>query len=377
MSGDSPDPLEGIRYMTLEPGAQRTIGDFRVRPEIPLPVEVAGGAEALAAKGLSWEAIIAAMLKILAYDRAHRHADYFREFVLAVRPDIDRELTDAGIAKSRSKGNEIATEVFLSLEGLFPAEARHSVNLAIVYEGHAAQEMQLGHEEKADRLVDLTFHAYRRALESDPDLADAHLYLANFHLRQQGFDKAHAELKAYLALEPQEGAKTREARRLVKEIETRNLMDELFKAAYDFIRLGQEEKGIQKIELFLRANPEVWNGWFLLGWAHRRLRRYDEARSAFKRVLQIGERNADIWNELAICEMELGELGEARTCLEQALAFDTENVKVLSNLAVLSMREGNGSDARTYFQLVLDADPEDPVARSALERLSAKGSPQG
>jgi tetratricopeptide (TPR) repeat protein len=366
------DPLGGIRYIALDPAMPRAIGQFQVRTDVPLPVEIDADPERLESSGLSWESIISAMLKILAYDPGHRDAQYFRDFVLAVRPDIDAELTQAAVAKSRSSGFEVAVEAFRALEGLFPDNARHSVNLALVYEERAEHQRQLGHEAAADADLEGAFQCYRRALAVGPELADTHLYLANFHLRQQSFGKAHAELKEYLARDPADKAKRDEAIAIVKEIEARNLVDEQFRSAYDFIRMGQEEKGIARITQFLEANPGIWNGWFLLGWAHRRLRRYGEARDAFVRALELGGKNIDILNELAICSMELGDLASTRNYLEQALRIDTENVKVLSNLGVLSLREGKPDDARACFQLVLDIDPEDPVATASLARLSGR-----
>jgi len=369
MSPSSSDPLGKIRFVRPDPGADRRIGDFGLRPDVPLPVEIEGDPESVEAKGLAWESIISAMLKILAYDPDHRDASYYRDFILSVRPEIDSELTQAAVAKTGVKDYGVAAQVFLSLRGLFPRNARHSINLAVVYEGRAAHERQLGHDDSAEEDLERAFQAYRSALATDPGSPDAHFYLASFHLRQQSFDKAHDELKAYVALKPTDAQKVKEALSLIEEIESRNLMDELFRSAYDYIRMGKEEKGIARITKFLEANPGVWNGWFLLGWARRRLRRYDEARQAFRRTLELGERNVDVLNELSICSMELGELVPARAYLEEALAVETENVKVLSNLAVLSLREGRPHDAHVYFQLVLDIDPEDPVARAEIARL--------
>jgi tetratricopeptide (TPR) repeat protein len=371
VSAPPPDPHRHIRYITPEPGAARSIGGFDVRPDVPLPVEIEGDPERVASQGISWEAIISAMLKVLAYASENEHAGYYREFVRTVRPEIDAELTQAAIAKARARDFAIAIEILLCLEGLFPENARHAVNLALVYEERAGHERERGHEETAESNLELAFDSYRRAIEVDPDLPDARFYLAAFHLRQQNYDKAHAELSAYLALRPDDPVKKAEALTLRKEIESRNLTDDLFRGAYDFIRMGQEEKGIARITEFLAGNAKVWNAWFLLGWAHRRMRHYDEARRAFARAVELGERNVDLLNELAICSMELDDLEAARRHLEEALGIDSENVKVLSNLGVVSLREGKTHDAEVYFRLVLDIDPEDPVARDTLTRLGA------
>ena len=84
---------EGFRsarlgFVSIAGTTQRAIGDFSLDPAIPLPVEIAPGDEPTTTEGLSWEAIVAGTMKLLARDPRHEHADYYRRFVLAVRPDI-------------------------------------------------------------------------------------------------------------------------------------------------------------------------------------------------------------------------------------------------------------------------------------------------
>jgi hypothetical protein len=60
-------------------------GDFNLIPEIKLPIEKLGD-ENWAPTDLSWEMIISAMLKIIAYDHNHQDYAYYRDFVLAAKP---------------------------------------------------------------------------------------------------------------------------------------------------------------------------------------------------------------------------------------------------------------------------------------------------
>jgi tetratricopeptide (TPR) repeat protein len=150
-------------------------------------------------------------------------------------------------------------------------------------------------------------------------------------------------------------------------------LDNLFKEAFDFIQLGDEEKGLAKAREFIERHPEVWNGWFLVGWANRRLMRWEEGRAAFEKALALGAEGADSLNELSICLLELGRIPEARRALEQALRAEPENVKVIVNLGAIAARQDKLREAAGFFRTALDIDPSDPAAKSWLERLEAEG----
>ncbi|HRZ89591.1 MAG TPA: tetratricopeptide repeat protein, partial [Spirochaetia bacterium] len=152
--------------------------------------------------------------------------------------------------------------------------------------------------------------------------------------------------------------------------------DSAFKEAYDFIRLGREEEGIGKAREFLSSYPKVWNGWFLLGWGCRRLKRWAEGREAFEKAIELGAEDADTYNELAICLLELGEYRECRKRLEAALRLEPDNVKIVSNLGTLALKQGRPDEAERFFRTALELDPRDPLARSLLESLaSGDGGP--
>ncbi|MFP4483419.1 MAG: tetratricopeptide repeat protein [Spirochaetaceae bacterium] len=363
------DPLRNIIYLQLPPDMERRIGDFEIDPSVPLPLEKPEGMEETSLEELQWEQIIAAMLRIMAYDPSHEHIDYYREFVLAVKPDIVEELTQTGVFKARSEDFAVAEEIFLALSGLLPENPKPDVNLALLYEQMAEAAEKHGRDQDRQRYTDQAFAVYKKLLASDAVVPDAYFNAGHFFLKQRSFDRAREHFENYRATGDEED-KLNEARDIVRQIDAQNLVDNAFKEAFDFIRMGKEEAGIEKAREFLHTNPDVWNGWFLLGWGLRRLERYDEAREAFRKTLDLASENVDILNELSICEMELGNYEESSAHLERALRLEPENTKVVSNLGVLALRRGNRDEAEAYFRSVLELDPEDPLAAQLLAELS-------
>ncbi|MGA2480639.1 MAG: hypothetical protein ABSG63_17970, partial [Spirochaetia bacterium] len=94
---DEAGRLANIGYISIAQTKTRQIGDFTLDPAILLPVEVPAGTDVVKAGEISWEAIVAGTLKVLAWDPTNANLPYYRKFVLAVKPDIRQEFTHLGI----------------------------------------------------------------------------------------------------------------------------------------------------------------------------------------------------------------------------------------------------------------------------------------
>jgi len=366
-------PPYKLYYLQVPPELARELGSFRIDPSIPLPVEgrwSAGRADEVPnVDNLSWEQIIAAMLKIMAWERDHTDFAYYRDFVLAVRPEVWQELSATGIVKAQAKEFALAEEIFLALEGLDPTHPRTLLNLALLYDEEAEALSQRGESAAADDLLGHAQKKFSQALVTTPPLPDAFFYAGFFHLKQKNLTRARGLFDAFFELAKDDSKKIEAARKAMAEAERQDRMDTLFKEAYDFILLGQEAQGIERIEEFLKSHPQVWNAWFLLGWARRRLSQWKPALEAFQKSIELGGDQVDTYNEMAICAMEQGELVQARRLLEKALRKEGENTKIISNLGVLALRAGKPDEAIGFFETVLEYDPDDPVAPQMIAQI--------
>jgi tetratricopeptide (TPR) repeat protein len=359
--------LRRLVFIILPEGLARDIGSFRPDPSIPLPLETGGDDERFGVGAITAEALVAGMLRLLAWRPAHEHADYYRAFVKAVKPDLLAELSAAGIAKAGSREWEIAEEIFRALAGLYPEAPEPLLDLAILSEDRAEAYTESGREALAEEMDERAFEAYKRLLVLEPPFPPAFFNAAFFFMRRRNFERASSLFTTYVEIGDDEDKKAR-ATEILRKLRERGYLDNLFKESYDFIRLGEEEKGLAKAREFIERYPEVWNGWFLVGWACRRLGRWEDGREAFEKALSKGAEGADSLNELSICLLELGRVDEARRALERALRVEPENVKVITNLGAVALRQGRRAEAVGFFRAALEIEPDDPAARGWLER---------
>jgi len=365
------------------PDSLKTEVNFNVDPDIRLPVELAPGEKTLDPEKLSWEMILSGMLRIIAEpelcDTRAEWIDYYRRFVLTVKPEIFHEFTSAAIIKTKNGEFDMALEISGILEGLFPGSPGVLLNKALILEDRALALEKHGHNAEKENAEALD--AYETALAMKPVLPDTMFNAGFFFMQRREFGRARDCFSAYIneceeseisaasafgsaaGSEKFPAEKIKQAKKIMAEINSQGLDDPGIREAYECISAGSDEEGLNKIKEFIERHPRVWNGWFILGWALRKMGRYGDGLEAFKKALELGGNSSDIRNESAICLMELQDLKGARKELELALRDDTENTKIISNLGVVAMKAGNMDEAEAYFRTVLELDPEDPLAK--------------
>ncbi|MCL2763493.1 MAG: tetratricopeptide repeat protein [Treponema sp.] len=367
-----PESLRGqVESMADDDDAER---NFSIDPDIPIPVEITVDnidGQQLNLEELSWEMIISGMLRVIAGKNVEKVSPhwitYYRHFVLTVKPAIMGEFTEAAILKARNGDFDLALEILDALRGLFPFSPIVTLNRALVMEERASMLERQGRAEAGAAFEDAEA-AYTEAL--DTSFPDAYCNAGFFYLGRKNFSRAR-ECFAWYVEYGEDEAKIKQVQSIVKDIDKNGLDDASFSDAYALIQQGKEEAGMRCIRDFIEDHPLVWNGWFVLGWALRRLSRWEEGTAAFGKAIELGGTGSDTRNELAICLMESGDLNGARRELETALHDDPENITVISNLGVLAMKEGNTEEAAAFFRTVLTLDPEDPVAKKFLRAFAS------
>ncbi len=379
----SANPLDSVVFISLPENFRLPAGAFHIDTSIPLPVQKTSANAHFDPAALTPELIFTGILTILSYDPHNEYVLYYRSLIKAAKPDIVRELSEAAVLKAKNEDYEIADEIFAALRGLEPDNPAVILNSALFFDRRADSYRRSGITEDADAYDQSAHDYYTTAMQAEPAVPDAFFNAGFFYLKQKNFTKSKSCFETYLHLSAQtaeigeanEAAdenllyKRKRAREIADEINRGNLDDELFKSAFDFISMGQEEKGLECIRRFLEKNPKVWNAWFMLGWALRRLNRWQDAKSAFEQSIVCGGENADIYNELSICLTELGDYNGAEKNLKKALKSEPENTKIMSNMGFLALKKGNTAEAQRYFTAVLEFDPADRIARETLAQL--------
>jgi tetratricopeptide (TPR) repeat protein len=368
---EAASPLSRIVYLDVPEslrGQMESSAAFEIDPSIPIPAEIPPGEERLPVEQLSWEMIVSGMIRVVTARPEGEHADYYRRFISVVKPSLLDDFFNAAVIKAESGSFEIAAEIAEALRAVYPHSPRPYMASALVAERRGDAALSESLDDAAEAYFDEAASFYQSAAAETPPLPAVFFNAAYFYMKRGHFSRALSLFNEFLACTDEAeddeviGGQRETAQRMMKEITSRSLDDELFLEAYNLVRQGDAQKGLEKIKVFLERHTDVWNGWFLLGWALRKLGRWEDGVRAFHKCLELGGEGADTRNELAICYLENGDLRAARREAEQALLLDPDSVKVISNLGVIALRAGNREEARGFFRTVLEIDPNDPLA---------------
>ena len=359
---------------------------FRVDPSIPLPIELETDEESAdddnadpkspaekLAEHLSWEMILSGMLRVISageyasfdfvsdMEIKPHWLNYYRHFILIIKPEIYNEFTSAAIIKSRNRDFDTAIEIITALEGLFPMSPEVLLNKALIHEDAALELERKGSEMEAALEYDRALEVYKKALDIEPVLPELYFNLGFFYSRTRKFTESKEYFSEYI-LVSEDPVKKEKAEKIIRDIESQGLDDYNYIQSLELIRQGKEEKALPLIRDFIEEHPKAWNAWFVLGWALRKLGRWKDALESFRKALDLGGTTLDTRNETAICLMELGDFSGAGKELETALREEPENLKIISNLGMLAMKKGDKKEAAGFFRTVLDINPKDPIA---------------
>lgn len=97
------------------------------------------------------------------------------------------------------------------------------------------------------------------------------------------------------------------------------------------------------------VNTEIWNN---LGLCCFFASQYDMTLSCFERALAIADDTSspDVWYNIGQVAIGIGDLGLAYQCFKIAVAINPRHVEAHNNLGVLECKKGNDEAARHFFR---------------------------
>lgn len=299
---------------------------------------------------------------------------------------------------------EATGRALLSLDRLDEAEARFRAALALDAEwpaprmGLAALAMR---REEAFKAV----HHLERAIETDPELAEAYVELGRYYGLIGEPELARETFARWTANHPEDADVLINAGLTSFDAEDYEVALEFFGRAAEAAdgadgeadaqrksgantyranaldMLGRYPEAIAAYEEVISDNPEWWEAHANLGICHARNNRLKEAEAAFRRGLEDCPGSPEVRDELAahllVTRRNMGDLEEALALAEEAVALGRDEVRHLHTLGEARLALEDEAGAMRAYQAVLDLDPLDPAAHLELGLLHEKRDDAG
>ena len=298
-----------------------------------------------------------------------RYEDALVSFDQALVSGEDRRLTYRGIGLANmglAKYDDaaVALEKCLSFGGSLPKEIDYDVNYYL-----ATAYYKAGRFEEAKQVCDTILGLRKDAGEAYFIRGIVQLRMGNYELSKPDFDKA-------VALAPNDYDQLVEIYKVMDETGYREAGTAYLEAAlknapknmgnYDkgriYFYLGDFQSARNYLEQARGAGDD--KATYYLGKTWENLGEYNYAASVYISYLQEQGESALIYNQLAMCHMQLGDYDAAMAALQSGLALGDSALRqaLTFNQIVVCEKQGNFKEAAQLMNRYVLDYPDDPVA---------------
>ena len=374
-------PLNSVVYIELPEHLSEKFSHI-IEKDVLIPVQLPDGVakiEDFDISSLTIEMILSGMLIVFANNRTHKHVRRYRKLFAELRPNIKEEMLKAVTIKIQNKDYAMAEGLLKSLVGFDEADLNIQLSLAYLYE-----EMGKENPEYRQKVSEI----YNDLIGVEPPFPPVFFNAAIFFIEEKNYKRAKDLLETYIALkiddeDEDEIRKVEKAQEALNYLNSQIIDDKNFQKAVELVNKDEVEQALKYIHKFMQDNPKKWNGWFLLGWALRKEKRWEDGVVAFRKCIELYKNvslsspssltneYSEMCNELSICLIETGNIKEAEKVLKDALSLDCENVKLISNLGVIALKNEDREKAIAYFRTALFLAPNDELSLNMLKNLES------
>lgn len=252
--------------------------------------------------------------------------------------------------------------------------ARDAGALAILYE-------QLGHAYRGEHNYPAAIDAFEDMSKLSPDAAKrAQFLLIDTYRADHQIDraidlaqKARAEspkdqdLTITLAMLYGEKSDTATATQLLRGLLNGNESDQsiyldIAEVQENGKKFGEAEQSAQKAEELAKESPDKQAAWFMLGAIYERQKKYSQAETQFRKVLDVNPDNAPVLNYYGYMLADRGvRVEEATSLIQRALKVDPNNGAYLDSLGWAYFKQNRLTEAAQYLRQAIDRQGNDPT----------------
>lgn len=195
--------------------------------------------------------------------------------------------------------------------------------------------------------IDDAIRTYRRALDENPEFADAHFALGYAYDKQGNMDKALMSYRQAVTLNPLNA-------------------DYLYSLGYTYERKKELRQAVESYEAALAVKPDDVDVAFALGYAHEQLGQYAEAIEAYKKAIELKPDDYDAYYGLATTYESSGQLNDAFTTYQQVVTMNSENIPAYKTLGAISVKLQRWDAVIDIYNRLIKENSEDVDAHRAL-----------
>ncbi len=206
---------------------------------------------------------------------------------------------------------------------------------------------------------------------------DAEGYLTETHLvtvSQVNVNKSH---KARMVVDPSIKAREEAEKAYQESVKALETGNQLFQDR-------KYEEALTFFQDFSQKNPEIITIHFNIGDVFREMKKYEEARAEYQKVMDYAKEKADttlqakVVSSLGMVELRQNKMKEAQALFEQSIALNPEDEILAYNVAEIYFGSNDADKAIEYYQKAIQIKPDwsEPYLKIGYAYLNKGDIPQ-
>ncbi len=358
--------VNDVVFINLKDEKSLDVKGYIIDDSIPLPLplnEVVNRVKNEAEiKDISIAKVIQGMVYIIGVDSDFKYNKTYREFLKVFDENIIKVVLQQGFDLIEANNKIDALICFKACLYI----DRNDLDALYNY-GRCLEE--IAKEWTSDTVKDFEEEArevFEELVESYPDFPLSYYHLGFYYANKRLYKKASITWEKYLDLSIDKN----------KEAEIMNSLSEIshkiqFEEGYNLVLDGRANEALDKLLPLEKKYPEWWNLQFFVGLAYRQLQNFEEGLKHFDKAYIIKPSQADILNEMGLCNISLGKNDEAIKYFKKALNIKENDAEILCNLGIAYMQNDELELAQEHINRSLKANPKDEITKAWLKKINS------
>ncbi len=209
----------------------------------------------------------------------------------------------------------------------------------------------------AEAFMEESVSCYNKTLDRNPEFSLSYYKLGYYYKQNSRYLNAKAYWDKFLKYDDND----------IRKQEIRDQLEELdyylqFEEGYKLVLKGYVEKGLDKLIPLLDVFKNWWKLFFVIGVAFRQKQEYEIAKTYFKNVIELNPRQIEAINELAVCEISIGNYEDAKSYLDEGIKANPNSYELYTNRAAANIYLKNIENAEKDIEKAIGIQPDNEVA---------------
>jgi tetratricopeptide (TPR) repeat protein len=136
------------------------------------------------------------------------------------------------------------------------------------------------------------------------------------------------------------------------------MIEQMVQQAMTLAEQGEPDEALRLTSQILNENPNEARALFIASYVFLHAERYGMAYNLLKQAALIVPQRDQVWNNLGMCCMKMGNINEARQHFTKALKLNKDNYQSMNNLALIEVNECNPVKALEWVNKSLKINPD-------------------